>query len=493
MAYSPNPYYSPSALPGQSLGKRSSSESSTTSSSPSCSAPYGSVSMRHADTPRTLSPLGSGVPSSAAGTAVMYSRTPYHSFAHDQLHPAHTQPTSFSPQYLEVQVVHSLPVYQAEPAPRQLLRPAPFNGYALEPLAHHQHHPPQHHPQHHHHQQHHQHHAQHHHHHLLQQQPSPPMSYYEYAPVYSSYTSAHYHPALPPPPPPGPPSHPTPPMDDPVQAREQEEEEEEEESWLIVQMKRLPDEVVREIQKHIGWYDGWNASQISSWFLRNMHPDKLPREVQLAGLLHAEQNYGRYGSHDSGTSVSKRSANKGPTWLGCYHCFRCKGFEHFELFRWGNTSGREDDGAGEGGDSASYMAPAPRADDYPSSRSPTPGRTSPANSNPHYDPTLTRSSLMASVAAARNARGGSVEAGDAASYTSPRIKQTWGIRRFCVDCGLNQGYYRPGDVIDLQQPLKPRDAIWVCRCRKLRHRHAQFECQDCKMHCPLSNPSRGSR
>jgi hypothetical protein len=257
-------------------------------------------------------------------------------------------------------------------------------------------------------------------------------------------------------------------------------------------MKRLPEHVVQEIRKYIGWYNCWNACLISSWFLKNMHPDMLPRETRLAGLLYAEQNYGRYGADDSVSSVSRKSANKGPTWLGCYHCFHRKTFAHFELFRWGNTSGREEEGGGAS--SASYTETRP-------SRSPTPGRSPSAaaanantNANPHYDPTLTRSSLMASVAAARNARGGgSVEDSEAASFTSPRIKQTWGIRRFCIDCGLNQGYYRPGDVIDLQQPLKARDAIWICRCRKLRQRHAEFECRACDMHCPLSNPSRGGR
>ncbi len=268
-----------------------------------------------------------------------------------------------------------------------------------------------------------------------------------------------------------------------------------EDPWLIAGLKRLPEEIIQEIQKHVGWYDGWKVTQITGWFLRNMHPDKLPREMQLAGLLYAEQNYGRYGPDDSGSSsASRRAANKGPSWLGCYHCFRRKGFEQFELFRWGNTSGREEDGAGEASSSRVERSQQQQLD-YPSSRSPTPGRSPPAaaNSNPHYDPTLTRSSLMASVAAARNARGGSVDEGEAASYTSPRIKQTWGIRRFCLDCGLNQGYYQPGDVIDLQKPLKSRDAIWVCRCRKLRQRQTQFECRVCDMHCPLSNPSRGGR
>jgi hypothetical protein len=241
-------------------------------------------------------------------------------------------------------------------------------------------------------------------------------------------------------------------------------------------LQRLPPCVVAEIRKYLTWYQCCRAAQASRWFRENFHPDNLPDHVKLEGMLYAEQYYGRYGEDEKPESGSaKRCKGKTPPWFACYHCFKLKGFDRFELFKWGNSSPRQTGAIEDGGEGARSA-----------------GLTPPAN--PHYDPTLTRSSLAG--AAASDGRSG---LGITATANGPadddgnmdqRIRETWGVRRFCIDCGLRKGYYRALDLIELHKPLKPNEAVWVCRCLKFHWRPHETKCFDCHAIVPLSSPSR---
>jgi hypothetical protein len=261
------------------------------------------------------------------------------------------------------------------------------------------------------------------------------------------------------------------------------EPEEEKESLLLKTLQNLPPDVVRQIQRYVGWFHCWKVSQVNRWFRDNFHPSTLPELDKIAGVLYTEQCYGRYDEISSyGSSSRKRNnSNKEPEWFGCYHCFTIKSPEHFERFTWSHTS---DEPSSE------------RAS--PSLSPPQPSSTTPSTtSNPHYCPGLTRSSIAAATSSGHRgsnsdtntATTNSLGSSSLAPSHQTRERETWGIRRFCIHCGVKKRFYRPGDVIELRKPENAREAVWVCRCWKLHRRPLELHCPDCGSHVPLSTPA----
>ena len=257
------------------------------------------------------------------------------------------------------------------------------------------------------------------------------------------------------------------------------------ESFFLKMLQRLPPAVVAEIQKHFTWFECWKIYRVCRWTRDHFHPNRLPEALRYAGVLYAEQYYGRYNQPDTSdhsSTMTKRSndVKKGPQWFACYHCYTIKGFEHFELYKW-NIAAKEADHSDE---DSTYPTSTPRLrQEY------TPPPSAPTG-NPHYDPTLTRSGL---AAAARNGRRAST-AHSSESYGKsdpPRVKETYGIRRYCVDCGLSKRIYRPGDSVDLHRPVgKGMESIWICGCWKIRWRSNDIKCLDCGVHVPLDRSNR---
>ncbi|KAG7293235.1 hypothetical protein NEMBOFW57_003281 [Staphylotrichum longicolle] len=251
-------------------------------------------------------------------------------------------------------------------------------------------------------------------------------------------------------------------------------------------LKQLPAEAVKNIRMMVGWEDCWNVCQANHWFRENFHPDLFTEEGKLLGLLDAERLYGRHGAEDSDMPSSRKSDGNEPPWLGCYHCYRRKPYEAFELFKWANSSSKNAHDADET-KTRRYKSPSQKQG-HPYSPASTSSERTPPPANPHYDPSLTRSGLTA--AAASRGHRTSPDAADNCSNISPRIKETWGVRRFCVECGLDKGYYNPGDLIDVQRPKEAKLARWVCRCRRLHERPRDTKCSGCGDIVPLSCPRR---
>ncbi|KAK0734198.1 hypothetical protein B0T26DRAFT_687637, partial [Lasiosphaeria miniovina] len=226
----------------------------------------------------------------------------------------------------------------------------------------------------------------------------------------------------------------------------------------------LPPDILRHIAGYLGYLDLHNFCAVNRWTKQNVDPFWATEEERIAGVRHAEQYYKRYFPTSALPSSDKKQAreydNKYPLSFGCYHCFMIKSPENFELFKWNNTY--------EEADSSSVpVQPTPR-----------PTRATLPTTNPHYDPSITRTSIAANSQA--SSTGGQ-------SDQSPRIKATWGVRRFCIDCGIKKQYYRPGDLIDLQ---RNKEAVWVCRCWKILTRPKELKCYVCDSYVPLSTPPR---
>ncbi|KAK3310733.1 uncharacterized protein B0T15DRAFT_47216 [Chaetomium strumarium] len=281
-------------------------------------------------------------------------------------------------------------------------------------------------------------------------QHTSPLSYHAYAPLYPSFAvTTAYQPS-----PDLVPYH-TPPLSHSPPVTHHPEVPEK--SHL-----QLPEKVINKIRTYLTWDDCRRAYQVSRWFRDNFHPNMLPEDEKTAGLLNEEKN------------------RKLENWSACYHCFTFKGLEHFELSPLRGMTKKDCDDAEQ---SRTSLSP--------------PHTPAPPTSNPHYDPSLTGTSLK--LAAARKARlrdsstssavTGSGSGGDG-SYMDQRMKETWRVRRFCIDCGLRNRWYRPGDVIELRKPLERGQGYWVCRCWKFHLRPDAVRCEDCSAHIPLSTRAR---
>ncbi|GAB1310221.1 F-box domain-containing protein [Madurella fahalii] len=457
-------YSSSPPLAKQPLEARSSSVSSTASAT-SYLTPFSAPHTIYGPSSRSLSPA-SGIFDSGSGAA-FFARNHCQDTVQEQSHASQAQPTSLVPNpthYLQSHVSPSLPLYSPVPVPRQFARSTSYS-YQLGSVP---------------------------------QQPSP-LAYQTYPAMYPSFSTNPYHssPAMP--------SYQIPQLvhSSSMLARSETPGE----SLLLKMLRNLPLDVIREIQRYVGWFQCWKLYRVNRWFRDNFHPSKLPENDKISGVLYTEQCYGRYDESSSSSSSASSTANspprrnesKSPKWFGCYHCFAIKDFEHFERFTWTNAP---EDAGSKGPEEESTEAAVTRPLLPPPLPAPTVATTLPssATSNPHYCPGLTRSSLTAaagnghrsSASKAANSTTNGSGGGRSLSPSHPpsRILATWGVRRFCIDCGVKKRFYRPGDVIELHKPVNSKEALWVCGCWKLHWRRPlDLKCVACGWHVPLSTPT----
>ncbi|KAL2166912.1 hypothetical protein VTG60DRAFT_2020 [Thermothelomyces hinnuleus] len=441
MVYHSEGYYAFQAPPRPPLEPRSSSVSST-SSSGSSSVPYSTVPPDNVGALRTVSPASSTSSDSGTG-AVVYSRNHCPAIAHEQpfAFRAHPLPS----QLLQAQAPSSLPFYPSSyQTSRDVSRPSPYGAYSVDAL----HHQP------------------------------PSFSYETWHPVFASTTPCHF-------------SQPS----TSYQVRPRNNDA----NWFLNGMRRLPPDVIHRIQKYVTWYHCWKATRICQWFLHNFHPDNFSHEWKVGEILNTERNRGHEPLDDEpGDTPEQKKPGKDFNFFACYHCFRFKGFDQFEAQKHTPLVFREEDDSEEASGTTNALTTTKRREQSLTPSSPS--RSPPAN--PHYDPSLTRTSLRAgssssssssSSTAGRGRRavgggGGAPASDDPFAHMHPRAKRMYGQRRFCVDCGLKAGFYEPGDLIELQKPRKKGDAMWVCRCRKLHSRMDSAQCHVCNSIAPLSVP-----
>lgn len=407
-------------------------------SSTSYAAPYNAVPTHHANVVRTLPPSVND-PVTASG---MYPRNPYPGFAHHHMHASQVPHTSLPSQFIHPQFAPPTPIHP----PMVIARHPRHNHYGSYSVA------------------------------PLPQQPAT-MWGHTHGALYPSLSTTSYHCA------PAPSSYQTSELLHHASISMTPESPAEKNARLPVGkfLKALPPNVIYEILKLIGWADCWSAFHTSQMFRAAFDPHKLPYVTKLASLLDVERSCGHWDCEDSDAPKSKKGSKKAPRWLACYHCFTRKRFERFEQFKWGTSISKKADDTQQ---STRRRGSTPAVKQEPAYTSPSPssGRTPPPD-NPHYDPTLTGSNLRASAAS----RG--PHASPDRDGSSPRIKETWGIRRFCIECGLKKGLYRPGNLIEVQDPKNPRAAFWVCSCLKIFERSKNTNCDDCGNYAPLSRPT----
>lgn len=219
----------------------------------------------------------------------------------------------------------------------------------------------------------------------------------------------------------------------------------------------LPTEIICAITDCLDYLDVLRLMAVNRRTRAQVDMDRVPEEKKIAAVLQAEQCYQRYFPRKPGVSTNS---------FGCYHCFSIKPPSEFELFRYNASEEVEDS------DTDTSM---PRQ--RPASLS---------TSNPHYNPSIARTSIAAST------RG---VGSSPPSQNSPRIKELWNVRRFCIQCGIKKRYYKPGDLIELRSAKLGKDgkesktikeAVWVCNCWKLNKRPAVIKCLDCELFTPFS-------
>jgi len=209
----------------------------------------------------------------------------------------------------------------------------------------------------------------------------------------------------------------------------------------------LPLELLQQITRNLSYLDVIRLSRVNRYLNAHVDPLTVSEQERVCFILMAEREYERYSLRaGSSSGPGGGQAGRDSGWLSCYHCFKIKGPAEFELFRYNGTEQPEE------------------SDTDASSPRQTPAAV--PSSNPHYDPTLTRSSLARTMACGPGF----------ADQSSPRVKETWGIRRFCIECGVKKGYYQPGSLIELRSDKPGRgvkgrrddkeskEAKWICNC-----------------------------
>ncbi|KAK4170370.1 hypothetical protein QBC43DRAFT_4743 [Cladorrhinum sp. PSN259] len=469
MSFDPANYYSSSTPAKQPLEARSASVSSV-SSSASYSTPH---SSHHGAISRTLSPA-SGISEPGTVATTMAAASPYQQHAYAPQ--SHAAPLMPSPsQYFAAQCAPPpVPLYRILPNLRQYTPMAPY-GYSLGSIPSH--------PS------------------PLSIQSFPSLDYpsFSQAPYQSSVIALQGYNA-------SPLLH----YRNPVMRKPEQSKE----SLLLKGLQKLPAHLIKRIYESFTYLECHRIHAVCRWFNDNFHPRDLPDDDKIAGVRYAEQYYRRY-FPGRATSVSADGRKREydtmhPGSFGCYHCFRIRGPEHFELFKWNNQ--REDNQ--DTSDAGPSSTPKQNKSTLPP---PAPPPCESSSGNPHYDPTLTRSNMAAAASSSKESRGsragsaGTTGSSSTATTTtnniptsslgqgqgvstsctdSPRIKETWGIRRFCIQCGIAKRYYRPGDLIEL---CKPKEAVWVCQCWKIHKRPAEIKCLDCDSFIPLSTPNNRRR
>ncbi|KAL1837470.1 hypothetical protein VTJ49DRAFT_3750 [Mycothermus thermophilus] len=480
MAYNHHSYHSGDYYPPPPAHSRQSSDTRPSHSTPASSAPYvsgyptssGAFATtypaysathhtvyttgpdQHTTITRALSPP-SAMFGSAPTSAIIYSRdSHYPALAHESSYAPVTQPTSLPSQLIQAQAHVVLPRPQSFPScpsARPVPRPALYGDYQAS---------------------------------LLQQPLELSHSMYDSSPFPSS-NAATYHSTTDLSP------HQTPSSTQPARAIKGRPRTPAE-GWMVnpefnEMMNRLPTEVIQNIRTKLGYRSCWPLILTSRWFQLHFYPDHpadyFTKEERFVGLLEMEK-WSVYGNPDSDASRKKKNKEKDLAWLACYHCLRPRSLQYFERYKHTNPSFKDNISDDDDGGKKPTRRHSPYFPPTPRSSSATP----PA-ANPHYDPSLTRSSLRAS----RNTRMPSPTGSTASSEPGEtrlevRQKKTYNLRRFCIDCGLRLRIYEPGDLIEVHRPPegKPNDAIWVCGCYELRHRADEAQCGECGYNCPFS-------
>ncbi|KAK4195838.1 hypothetical protein QBC40DRAFT_15581 [Triangularia verruculosa] len=449
MAFNASNYYSSSNPTKQPVEARSASVSSVSSSASHSSPP----DMQHGTISRTISPVpsmtDSGI-SNALSTSSHYQQSPQHQPYTAQTHTGSLLPSPS--QYFQPQMAPPVPLYSS--FPQRQYSQSPHYGYQISSIL-----------------------------------PVPsPLSVQSFPSVdYNQFATSSYHSS-----PSALQSYQTSPL---IHYRQEVRRS----SPFLKGLQSLPPHIIDKIHQSFTYLECLQVYAVSRWFRDNFNPFHLPVEDKIAGVRYAEQYYRRHypgrASSANANGNGREYDSKHPGSFGCYHCFCIKGPEHFEQFKWNNNHQDDEEGS-EAGSSTTASRPGAA-----SARS-TPPRPSTLASysstgNPHYDPSLRRSSVTAAANNSRRAsraeKGGSpassstAPGGSVMSTDSPRIKDTWGIRRFCIDCGIKKQYYRPGDLIEL---CKSKEAVWVCQCWRIHSRPAEIKCNDCGSFIPLSTPSR---
>ncbi|KAM7193568.1 hypothetical protein V8F20_008341 [Naviculisporaceae sp. PSN 640] len=266
-------------------------------------------------------------------------------------------------------------------------------------------------------------------------------------------------------------------------------------------LARLPPEVISVLRTHVGYLESRKLLRLNRWFKENFDASLFSDDEKVAGVYEAENYFKRYyiNSRNNNTNSQQKNSNNNQMIapfapapsdsFACYHCYKMKSPENFELFSWHSTANREEREGAEGATASSSMPSTPR-----------PRKPSLPTSNPYYDPTITRSSILQAQAAARNnsrdRRTGQQQPGppSGAGTTGPegissdlgRVTSTWGIRRFCIDCGMKKKFYKPTDLIQVHGE---RGVVnWVCACLRVRIRSVAPSCPDCGLHSRYEPP-----
>lgn len=62
-----------------------------------------------------------------------------------------------------------------------------------------------------------------------------------------------------------------------------------------------------------------------------------------------------------------------------------------------------------------------------------------------------------------------------------RIDRQVMLRRFCIDCGVNEGIHAPFDCLT----TRTGKDLWICRCPSVWSKPACLRCPQCRSSCPL--------
>jgi len=231
----------------------------------------------------------------------------------------------------------------------------------------------------------------------------------------------------------------------------------------------LPLSILQNITSHLSYLDVIRLKWVNKWLYTHISLELVPEEEKIALMLKAEQEYKRYSLRTSAPSAPEVDhVGRDSGYLACYHCFSMKPAQEFELFRY---NGSEDVDENDGEASTPSQTPAP-----PPPPPPPPPTSNPHYdpSNPHYDPTITRSSIASSKMKTSKSKTSNQTLSD---QFSPRIRETWGTRRFCIPCGVKKGFYKPGALIELRSEKaggkerrgkkgdkEGKDVKWICEC-----------------------------
>jgi hypothetical protein len=62
------------------------------------------------------------------------------------------------------------------------------------------------------------------------------------------------------------------------------------------------------------------------------------------------------------------------------------------------------------------------------------------------------------------------------------------LRRYCIECGIKLGYYKPGQYIQRRVGRK----VWICSCLGIQQ-YGTLNCQTCGNYCPFAPRDRKGR